>query len=79
MTMIAILMMSAKLATPGLLEIKAFWNKDHNFIKIKIIISVCDVTKFLFRDLNSIVKVFIWPKFGNSTISMKEVIITSIL
>ena len=46
-------MMSAKLATLGLLKVKVFWNKDYD-----VIISVCDVTKkFLSRDLNYIVDV----------------------
>ena len=34
------LMMSAKMATPGLLKIKVFWDKDYHFIY-----SVYDVTK----------------------------------
>ena len=68
-------MMSAKMATPELLKIKVFWNKGHD-----IIISVHDVTsKILSRDSNYIVDVVMWPKFGNSSISMREVIITSIL
>ena len=33
----------------------------------------------LSRDLNYIVDVAMWQKFGNSSIFMKEVIITSIL
>ena len=33
----------------------------------------------LSRDLNYIVDVVMWQKFGNSSIFMKEVIITSIL
>ena len=66
--------MSAKMATPGLLKIKVFWNKGYD-----VIISVNDVTnKILSRDSNYIVDVFMWPKFGNSSISMREVI-TSIL
>ena len=68
-------MMSAKMATSGLLKITAFWNKGHD-----VIIHVHDVTnKILSRDSNYIVVVVMWPKFGNSNISMKEVIITSIL
>ena len=67
--------MSAKLATLGLLNIKLFWNKGY------IVISyVYDVTnKILSRDSNYIVEVTMWPKFGNSSISMREVIITSVL
>ena len=68
-------MMSAKIATPGILKIIAFWNKGYD-----VIISVNDVTyKILLRDSNYIVDVFIWPKFGNCSISMREVITTSIL
>ena len=68
-------MMSAKMTTPGLLKIKLFWNKGYD-----IIIPVNDVTnKLLSRDSNYIVDVFMWPKFGNCSISMREVITTSIL
>ena len=68
-------MMSAKMATPGLLKIKLFWNKGYD-----IIIPVNDVTnKLLSRDSNYIVDVFMWPKFVNSNIFMKQVITTSIL
>ena len=67
--------MSAKMATLGLLKITVFWNKGYD-----VIISVDDVTnKILSRDSNYIVDVFMWPKFGNSSISMREVITTSIL
>ena len=68
-------MMPAKMATPGLLKITIFWKKGYD-----VIISVDDVTnKILSRDSNCIVDVFMWPKFGNSSISMREVITTSIL
>ena len=68
-------MMSAKKATSGLLKITVFWNKDYD-----VIIPVNDVTnKILSRDSNYVVDVFMWPKFGNSSISVGEVIITSIL
>ena len=68
-------MMSAKMATPGLLKITVFWNKGYD-----VIIFVCDVTKkFLSRDSNYTVDVFMWPQFGNCSISMREVITTSIL
>ena len=73
--MVKLLMMSAKMATPELLKIKVFWNKGHD-----VIISVHDVTsKILSRDSNYIVDVVMWSKFGKSSISMREVIITSIL
>ena len=59
--MFTILMMSAKMATPGLLKIKIFWNIGYD-----IIISVHDVTKkILSRDSNYIVDMVMWPKFGN--------------
>ena len=68
-------MMSAKMATPGLLKITVFWNKGYD-----VIISVDDVTnKILSRDSNYIVGVFVWPKFGNSSVFMQEVFTTSIL
>ena len=73
--MVKVLMISAKMATQHLPTIKLFWNKIHDAI-----ISVDDVTnKILSRDSYCIVDVAMWPKFGNSSISMKEVIITSIL
>ena len=63
------------MATPGLLKITVFWNKSYD-----VIISVDDVTnRILSRDSNYIVDVFMWPKFDNSGVSMREVITTSIL
>ena len=51
--MATILMMSAKIATLGLLKIKVFWNRGYN-----VIISVYEVTsEILSRDLNHIVDV----------------------
>ena len=73
--MAAVLIMSAKMATLGLLKRKVFWNKGYD-----VIIFVYDVSsKILSRYLNYIVNVVMWPKFGNPSISMKEVVITSIL
>ena len=73
--MVKILMMSAKMATPALLKIKVFWNKGYY-----VIYSVYDVTnKILLHDSNYIMDVVMWPKFGNSSICIREVIITSIL
>ena len=72
--MVIILMMSAKIATLGLLKTKIFWNKGDD-----VIIPVHEVNnKILSRDSNYIIDVVMWPKFGNSSISMREVI-TSIL
>ena len=72
---LTILMMSGKIATLGLLKIKVFRNKGFD-----VIISVHGVTnKILSRDLNYIFDVVMWPKFGNSSVSLREVIITAIL
>ena len=73
--MTTILMMPAKMADLGLLKIKLFWNKGYD-----VTIFVYDVTnKILLRKSNYIVNIVMWPKFGNSTTSMTEVIITSAL
>ena len=62
-------MMSTKMATLELFKIKILWNIGYD-----VIISVHDITnKILARDSNFIVDVVIWPKFGNSSISMREV------
>ena len=67
--------MSAKIATPGLLKIKVFWNKGYD-----VILYVHDVTnKILWHDSNYIVDVVMWPRFGHSSISTREVIKISIL
>ena len=68
-------MMSAKMATLAFLKIKLLWNKGYG-----VIIPVHDVSnKILSRDSNYIVDVVMRPKFGNASISMREVITTSIL
>ena len=55
-----ILMMSAKMATLGLLRIKLFWNKGYD-----VIVFVYDVTnKILSRDSNDIEDAFLWQKFS---------------
>ena len=73
--MVNVLMMSAEMATPGLLKIKVFWNKGYY-----VIYSVYDVTKkILSHGSNYIEDVVMWPKFGNSSICITEVIITSII
>ena len=51
------------------------WNKGYDAI-----IPVDDVTnKVSSLDSNYIADLFLWPKFGNCSISMREVITTSIL
>ena len=68
-------MMLAKMASPGFLELTVFWNKGYD-----VIIPVNDVTNKIFLpDSNYTKDLFMWPKFGNSSISMREVITTSIL
>ena len=73
--MVKILMMSARMATPGLLKIKIFLKKAYD-----VIIFAHDVTKtILSLDSNYNVNVVMWPKFGYSSIYVREVIIYSIL
>ena len=63
------------MASPGLRKVNVFWKKGYD-----VIIFVNDVTnRILSRDSNHVVEVVTWPKFGNSSISMKEVILTSSL
>ena len=74
-TMLRILMMSAKMATLGLLKIRVFWKKHND-----VIISVYDITnKILSPDSSYFVNLVMWPKFANSSTSMREVISTSVL
>ena len=63
------------MVTPGPCKIKVFWKNGYDFI-----ISVNGVTnKILSRASNHIVDVVTGPKFGNSSISIREVILTSTL
>ena len=67
-------MMSAKMATLGIFKIKVFQNNVYD-----VITSVHDLTnKILSRDSNYIEDVVMWPKSGNSSISLTEVILTTI-
>ena len=71
--MVTVLLMSAKMATLGLLKIKVFWNKCYDVIN-----PVYDVTKkILFCDSDFIVNVVMLSKY--QSISIREVIITLIL
>ena len=64
-----ILKMSAKLAALGLLRIRLFRNEGYD-----VIIYDHDVnSKILSRDSNYIVDMVMWPKFDNSSNSMREV------
>ena len=68
-------MMSAKIATLGLLKVEVFWKKDYDAI-----IYVYDViNQILPRESNYIVDAVMWLKIGNSSAYMKDVIITSVL
>ena len=71
--MVAISMMSAKMATLDILK-KGMRNKGYDVIDY-----VHDIAnEILSRDSKCIAGVAMWPKFGNSSIYMREVIITSI-
>ena len=66
--MVATLMISAKLATVGVLKVKVFWNTGYSVIN-----SVHDVTsKTVSRDSSYIVNVINWPKFRNFSISILQ-------
>ena len=66
--MVAILIMSTKLATPEPLKIKVFWNKGYD--------NFCPWPhQQHFTNDYYIIDVVMWPRFGNSIISMREVII----
>ena len=73
--MVSIWMMLGNMATVALLNIKIFWNKGYD-----VIFLVHDANKkILSIDSNYIVDLVIWPKFGNSSTSIREIIITSLL
>ena len=73
--MVTILMVPAKLATRSLLKIQIFQNKGYDFI----IPDYDPTNKILLRDSNYIVDAVMKLKFGKSSVSMREVIIRSIL
>ena len=68
-------MMSTKLAVLGLLKLKIVLNKSYG-----VITSFYDITSnILWRDSNYTVDVVMCLKSDNSSIFMREVIVTSIL
>ena len=73
--MVTILMMSAKLATPGLFKMNIVWSKGYD----ATILDYDVINKILSRNSNYIADAVMWPNFGNSSISMREVIIMLIL
>ena len=60
--MVTFVMMSAKLTTPGLLNIKVFWNKSYD-----VTTYVHNVTNQILSHDSNHVDVVMWPKFGNSS------------
>ena len=60
-------MMSAKMATAGLLKVQVFWSEGYD-----VIISVQDIDKIISCDSNYIVDVVIWPTFVNYSIFMRS-------
>ena len=68
-------MIPSKLATPGLIKIKVFWNKGSGVINF-----INDATNIILSSSSIyIVDVVMWPNFGYSSIFMIVVIITQIL
>ena len=67
--------MSAKLATPGLFKTEQFLNIGYDVIILDYDLN----NKPLSRDSSYIVEVVMWPKLGNSSISIRDIIVTSIL
>ena len=66
--MVTTLMMSTKIATPGLLKVKLFLNKGYD-----VLISVHNVTKkVLSRDSNYIVDMVMWKKILEQWTVIKE-------
>ena len=62
------------MATPGFLKIKVFWNKGYEVIHVN------DVdNRISSRDWNCIVNAVMWQKFSDSSVSIRVVLITSIL
>ena len=73
--MIVILVMSIKLATLNLLNTKIFWNKAYDATTSVRVLT----NKIWSCESNNVVYVVLWPKLGNSSLSIWEIIITSIL
>ena len=72
---VKILIMSSQMTAQGVLKITIFWNKGYYVINYVHGI----INKIFAHDSDYIVDVANWPKFGNYSISMKEVTIISIL
>ena len=74
--MVTILMISTKMANLGFFQIKLFWNKSYELIIYIHDVTIQWLTRYSFYFNADVVK---WPMFGNSSISSREVIITSTL
>ena len=67
--------MSAKFTILGLFRTNVFSNKDYD-----VTASVYDVNnKILWHASHCILDLVVWSKFGNSSISLRQVVITTIL
>ena len=71
---VAILMISANLATISFLQIKPFWNEGFGVITFAHDLN----NKILWCDSNYTVDVVLWPKFGNSSVEPREVVKTTL-
>ena len=68
--------MSAKLVTPDLLKIKV---SSRNNVCDAIIVDYDVINKILSRDSSYNADLVMWAEFGHFRITMREVIVTSIL
>ena len=66
------------MATPGHLKITIFWNKVHD-VRIPVDDLTNKVLSLYIVDSNYIVDLLMWPKFDNSSISIRENATSSIL
>lgn len=74
MNVIAVMIISVKLANPDLLQKTEFRKKDPWHQNVE------DATsKTLSRDPNYVIDIIMWPKFGNTSDSLGEIITISIL
>ena len=71
---VAILMISANLATISFLQIKPLWNEGFGVITFAHDLN----NKILWCDSNYTVDVVLWPKFGNSSVEPREVVKTTL-
>ena len=70
--MVTILMISAKMATLGHLKVKIFLNNGYDIIFFVLDATSKNLSRVSYYNVNVVMRL----KFGNSSISMREVIIT---